>query len=791
LKSRTLLCSLAIASVLFLTNIPSFSQELRPAREKPPGKEETTPPVIRSHLKPSEWMTNQDLPTYFNWNDLGYVTSVKDQLNFSACWAFTCLADLESKILIDGGSTYDFSELNVMSCNVQGICGYTGGHSIYAVNYLSLFGSTYEWCDPYPGSIPDCACINPACPFTHQVTDWILLPNDIAAIKNAVYNYGPVQIYAYTDPIVYATYVWPGCIDLPNEPANHHMLIVGWWDDLCSGAAWIVKNTYNDAWGWDGYALILQGGSSIEQHASMITGYKAYNGEETILYWDEYGWMNETGYGDGEDWGLVKFTPASTLWLGGVTFWATSGPIDYDIYVYDDFDGSVPGTLRFGPLSGTFGEAGLHTITLPYEIKATAGDDINIVIRFDTHGYANPIPFDDSGPMETGKSFISNNGAGYVALDDGLSGFGDIGIRGRFMPSASYGDPGIQTILGETRYSLYPGESGGEYVILKNYGSVSNSPCVDGDSFCVDYDDPDGLLSYSDIPEGSGFYLGAGASTDNAVLFSVPCDAEISAVDTVVVSMHYWRNGACRPELEDCTDPSISSGNSYASSHTFIITVIEAPPPFQAQETGAPSPVNEGQRPVSVPVTICNYDVCFSGGDCSYLITSRGYIGSPIYQTGTESGMLYGECRTIYAVLDASGSIICDRDTLTIICWDAATESFYDTCLQAVHVTEYTDAGDTPAAPESIELFQNHPNPFNPSTEIHYALSEACRVRLTIYSVNGRRIAKLLDEYQEAGYKSVIWDGTNDTGAAESSGIYFYLLEAKGRRMSRKMILLR
>ncbi|MCU0639576.1 MAG: hypothetical protein MUF59_06885, partial [Candidatus Krumholzibacteria bacterium] len=56
--------------------------------------------------------------------------------------------------------------------------------------------------------------------------------------------------------------------------------------------------------------------------------------------------------------------------------------------------------------------------------------------------------------------------------------------------------------------------------------------------------------------------------------------------------------------------------------------------------------------------------------------------------TGTVTGVLGGLCADVYGIVDAGDANVCDYDTLTIIAWDAATGTVYDTCVQVVHVVE-------------------------------------------------------------------------------------------------------
>ena len=75
-------------------------------------------------------------------------------------------------------------------------------------------------------------------------------------------------------------------------------------------------------------------------------------------------------------------------------------------------------------------------------------------------------------------------------------------------------------------------------------------------------------------------------------------------------------------------------------------------------------------------------------------------------------------------------------------------------------------------------LEQNYPNPFNPTTVISYQLPVESKVTLRIYNVLGQEVKTVVDEIQEAGYKSVEWSSTNHLGNSVTSGLYFYRIEA-------------
>ncbi len=88
--------------------------------------------------------------------------------------------------------------------------------------------------------------------------------------------------------------------------------------------------------------------------------------------------------------------------------------------------------------------------------------------------------------------------------------------------------------------------------------------------------------------------------------------------------------------------------------------------------------------------------------------------------------------------------------------------------------------------PRSVELSGNYPNPFNPRTTIRYALSEAAPVRLVVYDLAGREVARLADGVRPAARHEVRFDGSG-----LPSGMYLYRLETPTRTWTRPMLLLK
>jgi hypothetical protein len=98
---------------------------------------------------------------------------------------------------------------------------------------------------------------------------------------------------------------------------------------------------------------------------------------------------------------------------------------------------------------------------------------------------------------------------------------------------------------------------------------------------------------------------------------------------------------------------------------------------------------------------------------------------------------------------------------------------------------------DAMQVPHILTLSPNFPNPFNPSTNISFALPMADHARLEIFNLKGQRVKLLLDARMPAGMSTVTWDGKDESGRTVASGVYFYRLHTNKQSLSRKMMLMK
>ena len=98
---------------------------------------------------------------------------------------------------------------------------------------------------------------------------------------------------------------------------------------------------------------------------------------------------------------------------------------------------------------------------------------------------------------------------------------------------------------------------------------------------------------------------------------------------------------------------------------------------------------------------------------------------------------------------------------------------------------------DDALMPLSFALHQNYPNPFNPTTTLQYDLPEDATVKIMIYDLMGREVKTLVNNQQTAGFKSIIWNASNNLGQPVSAGMYLYRISAGEFHSVKKMVLLK
>jgi photosystem II stability/assembly factor-like uncharacterized protein len=197
-----------------------------------------------------------------------------------------------------------------------------------------------------------------------------------------------------------------------------------------------------------------------------------------------------------------------------------------------------------------------------------------------------------------------------------------------------------------------------------------------------------------------------------------------------------------------------------------------------------------------LPSSMTVEDVSWNANTKRLYIT--GFTGSSgsyvprIYRTGVMTSSASSDVVTAMTVnLPANTRLYAvDAATSAATATGDANRLAYYGGLGAVKASAFVDEEETASAPiTSYELFNNYPNPFNPTTTISYQIPQAGRVTLRLYNMLGQLVRVLVDREVVAGKHSVVWDGKNERGEFVATGVYLYRLEVAGVVRTKKLVL--
>lgn len=95
------------------------------------------------------------------------------------------------------------------------------------------------------------------------------------------------------------------------------------------------------------------------------------------------------------------------------------------------------------------------------------------------------------------------------------------------------------------------------------------------------------------------------------------------------------------------------------------------------------------------------------------------------------------------------------------------------TADESIVLTGLTSVDDTPQVLPAGGFRSVHPNPFNPSTNIQFAVNKDNLVQLNVYNLRGEKVRTLVQDQLPANEYNIVWDGKSDAGQNVSSGQYF------------------
>jgi len=760
---------------------------------------------------PLPFPIRRDLPVSYDWRDSGGVTPVKNQGGCGSCWAFAGIGALEAVIKIYGGVEMDLSEQQILSCNEQGMgCG--GGWADVVWRHVKAQGAVTEACMPYEAD-DEVPCTEDECEKVATAREWLDIPNDVEAIKTAICEYGPVKtsFYVYEDFYYYEE----GCYEHEDlvSYTNHAVVIVGWDDAACDGdGAWLIKNSWGEDWGLDGYGWIKFGNSNIGTATQLVYYYPALDLEFVTAA------VDDQATGDGDEWldpseeaGLAVTIKNGLLAddRTGVTAELLSHSPEVVIV-----DGAAAGgdlaagesTVLAPPFTVAVDPYAAVGTTLEFELRLfadggyqtseaftlTLGDVPVLLVDDDNSTVADPYV---RAALETGGYFYRHwdtmrNGSPPASV---LGRYPAViwltGISGRIDPDdqaaitsftqgggallASGQDIGWylhdwggateedQDFYENTLHAVYL-EDGSGYMSLDG---VAGDPISDGLSFGIgggdgsraqawpsriaDHDGSVAIFKYAADVIGAVRWDGA----YRVVYYAFGIEAIDWAADrTSVVSRSLeWMV----PSWPDITPPAVSV--TFPNGGEVLWPGTEVEITWWAED--------------NVGVTGIDLLLSRDGGE-----TFDEVLGQDLPNTGTYT----------WAV-DGGGSTEC---MLRAIAHDGAGLAARDESDGRFTILpEWAGADERPAR---FAWEAPRPNPFATSTTFHLALPVSERIELAVYDLLGRRVRTLQQGLMEAGAHALAWGGDDDAGGPVGGGVYFaHLTRGDGSDIRRRILLLR
>lgn len=96
-----------------------------------------------------------------------------------------------------------------------------------------------------------------------------------------------------------------------------------------------------------------------------------------------------------------------------------------------------------------------------------------------------------------------------------------------------------------------------------------------------------------------------------------------------------------------------------------------------------------------------------------------------------------------------------------------------------------------PSVPAITSIAKNFPNPFNPRTTIVYGMEKDGELSIDIYNLRGQKVRSLMQAKRKAGWHTISWDGDNDLGKALGSGVYYVRMQANGKSLLHKVVMMK
>ncbi|XP_065897871.1 procathepsin L-like [Dysidea avara] len=226
----------------------------------------------------SPFTGKEALPSEVDWRQKGVVTPVKNQGQCGSCWSFSATGSLEGQHALKTGKLVSLSEQNLMDCSErEGDHSCEGGLMDNAFRYvIKNHGIDTEECYPYRAHDERRCEYKESCRAA-TCTGYVDVHRDNEdALQTAVANIGPISVAIDASHSSFQLYK-RGVYDemrCSSKKLDHGVLAVG-YGEYESQAYWLVKNSWGERWGMEGYVMMSRNKDNqcgIATQASYPTG---------------------------------------------------------------------------------------------------------------------------------------------------------------------------------------------------------------------------------------------------------------------------------------------------------------------------------------------------------------------------------------------------------------------------------------------------------------------------------------------------------------------------------------
>ncbi len=246
------------------------------------------------------------------------------------------------------------------------------------------------------------------------------------------------------------------------------------------------------------------------------------------------------------------------------------------------------------------------------------------------------------------------------------------------------------------------------------------------------------------------------------------------------IAYYIWRDGYPIAQVPATTNGFTDFGLSNGQAYKYFVSAV-----YADHVQTSPTQIITAVPAIPVHLPVSDFTAYAAGANVflNWVAPLSDQTGYKLYRDGVLLAVIGDPATQIYADTGLAAGTYIYSITVTYVTGDSAPAQ--------VSATVYV-ANEDPGAPAlTTELRGNFPNPFKPATSIAFSLKEAAPVSVTIYDPRGRKVKTLIQGEFASGHHSLVWDGTDDSGAPVASGLYLYMMNSVSYTASRKMLLLK